>query len=216
MAFDIKMPVLIPDAATVIKGKLGKPFVIPENAFNNDGIYYPKVSVNGEDTQDAMISWMGTPVIFPITFTGQLLDKPYKVYKPSGELEEVKMEEFVLPAATVVEFSRAKNIIQTDVLGGSGTVKELFGFDDWQIRMRGICLKDNARQREQTPQQQKETLMAWERIAGSIKVIGSLFDEKKITNIVIQSISIRQLEGKPWAIPFEINAMSDEAMQLVI
>src|SRR5690606_23095794 len=131
-----------------------------------------------DDSGEIDVTWMGTPVLFPIRFLGEGMDKPYRIYKPSGELQEVKMSTFNLPAATVSDFSRAKNIVTTDVLGGNGTVKELFGFDDWQIRLRGICITDPARQNSKTAQEQKEALMQWENIAGSIKVEGMLFQEK--------------------------------------
>jgi len=202
MAFDIKVPIQ-------------KGYTIAEGERSSEGFYYPNVTVMDDKHKTASISWMGTPVLFPITFKGEGLDKPYKVYKPSGQLEPVEMQTFILPAATVTDFSRAKNIITTDVLGGNGTVKELFGFDDWQIRVRGICLDDPARAYAKTAQEQKEILMKWERIAGSIKVEGSQFSEKNIFEIVIQSINITQLEGKPWAIKFELNAVSNEPVSLI-
>lgn len=216
MAFDIKMPIHIPDVATVAKGKIGQSYTLSEAKKNEAGVYYPVINVKDEDNTSTVVSWMGTPVMFPITFKGEGLDKPYKVYQPSGELQDVTMQNFLIPAATVVDFSRAKNIIQTDVLGGDGTVKELFGFDDWQIRMRGFCLTDNSRPTAKTAQEQKETLMKWESIAGSIKVEGSLFAEKNIREIVIESINIKQIQGRPWAISFEISAMSNEAVRLVL
>lgn len=216
MAFDIKMPIQIPDPATVAKSKIGPGYSIPENQKNENGIYYPNITLKSDDDSGEIdVTWMGTPVLFPIRFLGEGMDKPYRIYKPSGELQEVKMSTFNLPAATVSDFSRAKNIVTTDVLGGNGTVKELFGFDDWQIRLRGICITDPARQNSKTAQEQKEALMQWENIAGSIKVEGMLFQEKHINEIVIQSINIRQLEGKPWAIPFEINAISNEPVSLI-
>lgn len=212
MAFDIKMPIQIAQNAAQ---KASPGYTIPEAGANKEAFYYPKVTISNDNHKSAVISWMGTPVLFPITFKADGLDKPYKVYKPSGELESVEMQNFILPAATVTDFSRAKNIITTDVLGGNGTVKELFGFDDWQIRIRGICLDDPKRKYAPTAQEQKEALMKWERIAGSIKVEGSQFSEKNIFEIVIQSINISQLEGKPWAIKFELNAMSNEPVSLI-
>lgn len=217
MAFDIKMPILIPDPATVIKGKIGKGYSLPGVTDAEPAIYYPSVKSPDEDLGNVNISWMGTPIMFPIRFlgSGEQLDKPYRTYRQNGELQEVTMSNFTLPAATITDFSRAKNIVRTEISGSNGTVKELFGFDDWFIRIRGLCMTDNNRHEAKTGQEQKDMLMAWERIAGAIKVEGSLFEEKNIDEIVIESIHIRQLEGRPWAIPFEIRAISNEPVSLI-
>lgn len=204
VAFDINLPVQLSDA----------------EASPSDGTvsqYYPQVTVMNEvDETDYKISWMGTPILFPMEFSAEGLDRPYKVYRNDGRLEEINIRSFMLPAATVADFTRAKKIITTEVLGGDGTIKELYGFDDWNIRIRGVCLDDAARSHASTATEQKRELLKWENIAGAVKVNGSLFKEKDITEIVIQSIHIRQLEGKPWAIPFEISAVSNQPVSLIL
>lgn len=215
-AFDIKMPIRIPDPVAIAKGKLGQQYTVSDDKQELAGIYYPNIIMKEPDAKSVSVSWMGTPILFPFTFLNEGMDKPYTRYKKNGELEVVIMEKFELPAATVIDFSRAKNIIKTDMLGGSGTVKELFGFDDWRIRIRGICLDDSNRQTAKKAHQQKEQLLRWEQICGSIKVEGELLNEKGIDEIVIESISFRQLEGKPGVMPFEIQASSNEPINLVL
>lgn len=168
---------------------------------------YTGVHTIQEDEAESM-SWLGTPIVFPIT----LQAGGYKIYDAVGRLKEQRFEDFVLPSATLVEFSRAKNIATTEVLGSNGTVKEIFGFADWQIRMRGVCLPE----RNRSEIDQKNNLLKWEQIAGSIKVDGALFFEKGIDRMVITDLNFAQIQGKPNVIPFELTAISDQAIELVM
>ena len=76
-------------------------------------------------------SWMGTPIVFEAAFVGEA--ESYLRYKLNGELEEVELPDMVFPAATMFSFRRSKNITRTNVLGSNGTVKEIYGFDDWIV-----------------------------------------------------------------------------------
>ncbi|WP_166964601.1 DUF6046 domain-containing protein [Yeosuana marina] len=154
------------------------------------------------------MSWMGTPVMFPMKFKGG----SYQYYKPSGVLDQKRLNDFELPHASVADFRRAKNITKTNVLGSNGTVKEIYGFDDWQIRIRGLCLD--------TPNlsayEQHKQLLKWEEIADSIEVIGALFKDKSIYRLTIEDFDFKQPQGKQNVIPFEITASSDEPLELVL
>lgn len=153
-------------------------------------------------------SWLGTPIVFPVLFKSGI----YKIYNADGKLVDREFKEFQLPAATIVEFSRAKNITRTDVLGNNGTVKEIYGFDDWQIRMRGVCLPEPNR----SSQEQKESLLQWEQVAAAVEIDGALFDEKSINSIAITEINFSQIQAKPEVIPFEIIAVSDEPIEFLL
>lgn len=168
---------------------------------------YSGITLIPEEEGEAK-SVLGTPIIFPISLKGGT----YQVYDGKGKLREKTYKDYTMPGTTLVDFSRAKNITRTNVLGSNGTVKEIFGFDDWKIRMRGVCLPD----KDLTVKEQKEHLLAWEEVAGSIEVSGALFTEKNISALVIESIDLKQLQGKPMVIPFEISASSDQAIELIL
>ena len=154
------------------------------------------------------LSWMGTPIIFPIVIP----EDTFKVYAPNGEIEDRVIPAFDMPATSLVDFSRAKNITRTPVMGNNGTVKEIYGFDDWSIRIRGICLNEP---KIRTAKDQVKHLLKYEKVAGSIMIIGEQFQEKEILAITIKSIDFQQVQGKPDVIPFEIRAVSDEPLILV-
>ena len=150
----------------------------------------------------------GTPVVFPIMFRGGT----FKKYDDKGKIIDFSMSDFWLPDATMVDFSRAKNIVKTNVLGSNGTVKEIYGFDDWNIRIRSLCIKG----RDMTARDFEKHLTEWFQITGSIGVQGSLFLEKGITSIVLEDMDIKSITGSPDVIPIEFQAVSDEAIELQI
>lgn len=169
---------------------------------------FPNITVVSEQ-EAAQLSWLGTPIMFPIKIHGG----SYKFYNPKGELVSESIQDFNMPASSLVDFSRAKNITRTDVLGNNGTVKEIYGFDDWSIRIRGLCLNEPG---VRTAEEQKQALLRIEQIAGAVDVLGSLFTEKNIHAITIESIDFQQVQGKPDVIPFEIRAISDEPLLLTL
>lgn len=211
LAFGVKSPVFIPYAPNLDKliFKENDPYKLPEGQLEADPLYQDirvKTAVESKE-----LSWMGTPVVYPFWFKRG----NYKVYSSNGELQNYMLSDFMMPAATLIDFSRAKNIVKTPVLGSNGTVKELYSFDDWKIRVRGVCLDDDRRKSAKTAVEQKEELLKWERVCSSVEVVGSLFNEKNISVITINSISFTQLEGKPGIIPFEMECESDEDLVLI-
>ena len=172
---------------------------------------YPVVEVaDAEDSLDR--SAFGLPVLGSITFDGG----SYKMYdKTSGRVNDVIYGRYTLPYSCIVDFSRESNIITTNVMGNTGTVKELYGLGDWDINIRGIAVngidgvKNSARE-------QIKHLTAWADLNDAIGVTGDLFADKDIQRIVIKSINIQPLEGKYNVIPFQIEAISDEALELYL
>lgn len=209
IAFGFRNPFFFP--APIRAFESGKPvnYTLPSESDQQPGITF-NAPAAGNDGEVTRASWMGTPIMFPVTFQGGL----YKAYDATGDLTDFQIEDFELPAASLIDFTRAKNIIRTEVLGNEGTVKELYSFGDWAIHVRGLCLADDARRQDRTAAQQKQRLLELERVAGSIRVVGELFGEKAIDDIVIESVNIQQIEGKPHVYKFEMTCISDLAAEL--
>lgn len=176
----------------------------------------PDISFSGlqvvEKPEAERYSGLGTPVIFPITFKG----KTYKRLNKRSEVVEVTMRDFLLPAASITEFDRAKIMGKTTVSGGYGSVKETYGFDDWQIKIRGFCLADSGHPQATTAMGQQDLINQWENLTDSIEVDGELFENKGISNLVIEDIKWKSIPGKPWVIPFEMSCVSDEPIELLV
>lgn len=153
-------------------------------------------------------SWMGTPILFQAKFgTGF-----YLKYKPNGELTEVQMEELILPPATMFSFRRSKNITKTNVLGSTGTVKEIFGFDDWIIDVKGLALDEPNRSAED----QIAQLLKWEELADGINVSGQLFNQHNILKVVMEDWNDNLTQGKTGVIAFSFQLTSDVPIELML
>lgn len=167
-------------------------------------------TIKDEDINEDEIltSVYGTPIIYPVSFEGG----NYPIYDFYGKPKMKTYEQIWLPATTMVDFNRAKNVIKTNVLGANGTIKEIFGFDDWQIRIRMLCLNDN----KYKAREYADILQDWFEIAGGINVRGSIFSKKEIYNIVIDDIEIKTLAGSPNVIPIEMSASSNVPEEIFI
>lgn len=155
-------------------------------------------------------SWMGTPVLDSFTFDGG----NYQRYSEQGNLATVGMSDFLIPAATIVDFSRDMNVSKTKVLGAGGTIKEIYGLNDWNINIRGFCLTDNSRDSEKTFEEQAHALVTWREVAESINVTGDLFRNKGIYSVVIENFQLSPVQGNPEIYSFNIQAISDKPVEL--
>ncbi len=181
------------------------PYSLGERYALSDADY--KVEVVADEQYDRL-SQFGTPIIGSFTVKGDT----YKVYdKHTGMLEDKEYSSFEFPVASIVDFSRDKNVITTPVIGGTGSVKEIFGLQDWRINIRGICMNDTSRKENVTAKEQQLALIALNEIADALIIEkGSIFLDKQITKFVIESLSFTAIQGKPGLIQYEIQAISDE------
>lgn len=193
-AFGINSPIFITEPLTKKE----------KQTFDYKGIKYIKEYHETEAT-----SWMGTPIIGLLKFKAGL----YQQYNANGILEDKQMQDFILPEATLFSFRRAKNITKTNLLGSNGTVKEIFGFDDWIIDVKGLAIDTP----KQGAKEQIQQLMEWENLASSIEISGSLFTrQKKINAIVIEDYKEESIQGSPGIIPFSMTLSSDESIVLIL
>jgi len=173
--------------------------------------YY--IDAEAQPEKAERMSSSGTPVLTTITFAG----KEYNTLDANGQIIRKRYNDFELPVATLVSITRAKRIIKTPVNAGSGTVKEMYGFDDWQIEMKGFCIPDSSQpQGLTTAEKLKEELLRWEKIADAIRIKGGLPFYKDIHDIVIEEFRTYQMKGSPKLIPFSIRATSDEPVELLL
>lgn len=179
----------------------------------------PKGAFSGieivEDLDEAFeLSAMGTPILFPINF----IQGTYKRYNDKGEIVDQKMNNFRLPIACVISsLDRGKTMTETKVNGGRGSVKEIYGFEDWQIVINGFFIPDDSQPEGfKTPRAQEKELVKWDNLACSIAVSCALLQDKNINFLTIRSIKIDAMPGKPNVRLFTINASSDEPIELNI
>lgn len=179
---------------------------------SNPEVSFQGIEIIERNDIESEMSWLGTPILFPITFKGG-------VYKRlnNGRVEDVRLSDFRLPGCTVASFQRRKIKSKTHVGGGKGSVKELYGFDDWKIKIQGFLWDEPGHpQGADTVVKQQERLLEFEELADSIEVSGSLFSQKNIYRIDIDQIDFPIQIGKPRFVPFTLTCESDEPLELIL
>jgi hypothetical protein len=168
---------------------------------------------------DTILADDGSPVRFGQKTFGAFTLKggKYPTYNQyTGALEYLNYGDFLMPLATIVEFSREKSIVKTPTQGSSGSVKEIFGFDDWAININGIILPDGERAiSQQTVTGQMYDIQRFCEIAGAIDVEGSIFFNRRISRIVLEKPTFTPIQGKPNMMQYSITATSDEDILLI-
>ena len=169
---------------------------------------YKGISLIEDYYKKEATSWMGTPIIGLPKFKAGT----YKIYTSAGILEDIQYNDFVLPPATLFSFRRAKNITKTNLLGSNGTVKEIFGFDDWIIDVKGLAIDTP----ESSARDQIIAIKEWEELASAINVSGKLFTTKNIHAVVMDDYKEESIQGSPGIIPFSMTLTSDDAIELIL
>lgn len=174
-----------------------------------------KTAESIEVNEDNVFSHLGTPVAFPIKLKGGT----YSIFE-EGEVVEKRMGDLMLPFTSICSFRRAKIANETKVNGGRGTVREVYGHDDWHLRIQGLILKDTKFTEAGTemsfPSNMVTALKEWDDLVDSVEITGKFFELLDIYKIFIEDIRFDQLRGRPHVIPFEIIAKSDEPLELVL
>lgn len=158
--------------------------------------------------QAAKKTWLGTPWMLPVAFAGG----NYKRYNYKGEVENARLAKQYFPPATLADFSQDKILTETELRAGAGSVVEMYGFGAWDIRIRGLALNEGKDGLQ--AQDYKNMLLSYNQVIEPVEVEGAEFAEKDITHIIIRSVRFRRLEGRPYVIPFEIDARSHDALEL--
>lgn len=184
-----------------------------DNTANDPNGIFTGLEIVEEINDSYDTSGLGTPIIFPLYFSAGT----YKKYNNKGEIVDKKMGDFRLPIASIASFRRDKVMGTTKINGGNGSVKEIYGFDDWQVTINGFLLPDKSQpQGLINPLDQEKELVRWDNLASSIEVFSELFTARRIKNLTIKGINFEPMRGKPNIRAFTINALSDEPIELNI
>lgn len=178
----------------------------PEPKLDFKGIN-AQLLIQGEEFSD-----YGTPIFQPITFLGGV----YQVLGTGTAAGQVVDDEYAgwrLPATATAEFKRSKEITKSKPSTANGTTKELWAFSDWSITIRGLILDS---QPNYFPEGQLRQLLRWERIVDAIDVAGDMFTYLGIHRLVIEDLSVGRVAGSPNVIPFQMQCVSDEPLELSI
>ena len=192
------MPVKIFKLPEPIERRANIPFLATSAAIQTVKGVAANVFIPDAATEESIgNSYLGTPVIDNMEF-------PAGAYT---DLNDDTIDYVAVVVDTVVfEVNRKKRIVKTPIQGRDGTIKEYVSGEDYQITCRGmISNRDNV-----FPLAQVRALNKAFDVPQQIPII-SLFlnDVFEIFDIVIESYSIPQVEGKRNEVPFSFVASSD-------
>lgn len=160
-----------------------------------------------EDEIKGGTSMLNTPVIDNLVFQAGS-------YIPLGQTDPVPYDELRIDAV-IIEVIQNKNIVKTSIQGRNTTVKEYISDGDFKINIRGIIQSRDVNEQRKYPLALMKNFYKILKAQRSL-VISSTFlvEVFGITDIVIESYNVPQVEGLRNQQPFSINAVSDVAISL--
>ncbi|WP_061215767.1 DUF6046 domain-containing protein [Leptospira santarosai] len=132
------------------------------------------------------------------------------------------LSDYEFPSGTKITLRQEKRIVLTPIPGGSGTIKELTGNDDWNITIElkllaatygaGMLAAPSNPLIKTMIQQMKELKRIWEN-SDSIVVTHSLLNAFGIKNVISKSIQISNAEIQ-YSQPITFVFLSDNEIDL--
>lgn len=108
----------------------------------------------------------------------------------------------------MINFSREKNLIETQISGGDGVVIERWGTKPWNIDIKGVLI--DVENRKYPTSKIKELCNFFEH-NNIIQVVGQQFGEKNIDSVYLKEVSISPVEGFQDTMQFTLTASSIKA-----
>lgn len=120
-------------------------------------------------------------------------------------------KEYEIPNA-VIRISGKKKIVETDMIGRKGSVKELISIDDYEITVSGIIVADDF------PEEGIMEINELYNINESVKLKCALTDIFMETDdkVVIKDIDFQEMKGTEHVQLFSMNMVTDRNFELII
>lgn len=132
-------------------------------------------------------------------------------YPTNVQGQVISFGEVVLKSA-IVSVTQAKIISRTKIYGRSGTVKEYICDDDYNIRISGVITGPNG----VTPQADIDALMEVLKAPIALDIVCPYLNTKGITQAVVDSYDLPQVEGGISYQNYVINLISDYDHLLIV
>jgi hypothetical protein len=148
--------------------------------------------------QDYPKGKFGIPVFDAIQFDKLSYNRP-----SDGQLLSVSQLFF---ETALIEVNQSKIIVQTQVQGRNGTVKEYITDGDWEVTITGAMISEHS---NVPPELQIRHLNEFKNAPVPISVYSNFLAYFEIFSLVIKDFRVNQIEGTRNAISFTINCISD-------
>lgn len=172
-----------------------KIMIIPPGGLQNITRFLPNLP--GEQADDPIgTTYLGTPVYSNLIFEANS-DTPEN---RALVLDTVLMEVDII-----------KNVVMTQIPGRDGTVKEYINRGDYEILIQGVIVSPYARV---FPKDEVTALRNLLDLPTSLSVSSSFLQIFSVHNIVVLHAKVAEKMGSRNEVPFFINAVSDEPIEL--
>lgn len=128
--------------------------------------------------------------------TGILIQDSFRFVNPT----------FALPIETVLEPSRAKNIVKTTQQGRDGTVKEYINMDDWVLNFKGFIINYDE---DLYPEEKVESMVKWYELHQPMSIVSKWLSRWGIDKVVATNLKFPTFEGTQNVQPYELEVLSD-------
>ncbi len=126
----------------------------------------------------------------------------------------VRLGGVLLPNEPTVYVSNSKIVVRTDLVGSQrkGSVKELIGFGDYEVVIRGLAINYNSF--SVYPEAQVKELHDLYNRRESLPVEGAIFTLLGISRLLITRMALPELAGVQHCQAYEFTCLSDEDFTL--
>ncbi len=167
---------------------------------------YQNLDTIGNSNTKPVNSILGTPIYEQITLT-------IPAVQSSGGQVTSPQFSYIFPDWPLFDIAPSWTIKKENILGGNGTVKEYIQQDDFEIKIRGFLINYSS---QDYPEQLVTDFWRAINCQKSIGISSKVFNILQIKNIIVKSAQLPSLEGYMNIQPFEIDCISDEAIELLI
>jgi hypothetical protein len=187
----------------VFGGNYHRVYVMPQNGLEASQQTSPqKMEVDLPEGADG-VGLLGLPIWGTINF-------PNGEYTYNGQ--RVQYEGLKLTDC-VADISQQKTIVSTAIAGRNGAVRELISANDYVITIKGFLVSTD---KYKEPDELIRKLNALFQVPAALRVESAAFTRLGIYSVVLESLSLNKKPGVLNAQPFELSAVSDLPIELLI
>jgi hypothetical protein len=148
---------------------------------------------------------------------GQLLQDRYEFGHP-------ELGTYVMSPYTILELSRAKNIVTTAMQGRNGTVKEFISLDDWVLVFRGFLINeesstlpaDQTRRLVEVFEKNEHLRFFSDQVRKWYENRAEVEQGAALEFVVVEDLKFPPFDGADNVQPFELTCRSDNPIELEI
>lgn len=173
------------------------------NKFKDGGTFGEREGVKG---------LLGRSVFATVTLASEAYELEHYNEKTQA-IEKVKMPPVSVELGTVlIDVQQSKNIVNTAINGLNGTVKEYISDGDYEVSLRGALVNEKG---YDYPLDYFKQLNDVLKAPVSLQVTSEYLSLFPIHNLVVKGYTLPQTEGSSNTQLFEINALSDNPVELI-